>query len=123
MKYLCLVSFEPNIWEAMSKTEAEQLDEESWAYNQELKQRGYLITAEALQPAESATTVRVRNEKVSITDGPFTETKEVIAGFLLVEARDLNEAIQVASRVPLARYGSVEVRPVMGRDASGRIIP
>ena len=73
---------------------------------------GLLIAAEALQPVETATTVRVRNGKVSITDGPFAETKEQLGGFFLIDARDLNDAIQVAAKIPSARLGSIEVRPV-----------
>jgi hypothetical protein len=78
----------------------------------DLRKSGLLIAAEALQPVETATTVRVRNGKVSISDGPFAETKEHLAGFYLIEARDLNDAIQVASKIPPAREGSVEVRPI-----------
>jgi len=70
------------------------------------------VGGEALQPVQTATTVRVRNGKLSVTDGPFAETKEQLAGFYLVEARDLNEAIQIAAKIPPARVGSVEVRPV-----------
>jgi hypothetical protein len=77
-----------------------------------LRANGSLIAAEALQPIDTATTVRVRNGRVSVTDGPFAETKEQLAGFYLVEARDLNDAIQIASKIPPAREGSVEVRPV-----------
>ena len=77
-----------------------------------LRQSGLLIAAEALQPIATATTVRVRNGKVSITDGPFAETKEQLAGFYLIDARDLNDAIQVATKIPPAREGSIEVRPV-----------
>lgn len=71
-----------------------------------------MVAAEPLHPVETATTVRVRNGKVSVTDGPFAETKEQLAGFYLVEAKDLNEAIQLASKIPPAREGSIEVRPV-----------
>ena len=78
----------------------------------ELRRSGVLLAAEALQPVETATTVRVRNGKLSVSDGPFAETKEQLAGFYLIEARDLNDAIQVASKIPPAREGSVEVRPV-----------
>ena len=77
-----------------------------------LRQSGYRIAAEALESVQTATTVRVRNGKVSVTDGPFAETKEQLAGFYLIDARDLNEAIQVASKIPAARVGSVEVRPI-----------
>ena len=77
-----------------------------------------LIAAEALQPGETATTLRVRNGRVSVTDGPFAETKEQLAGFYLIEARDLNEAIQVAAKIPPAREGSVEVRPIRQLDVA-----
>ncbi|MGH7477730.1 MAG: YciI family protein [Longimicrobiales bacterium] len=105
MKYLCLVYAEEKDLEAVS-------DAECVAYDETLRDTGHCIASEALQPVETATTVRVRNGKVAITDGPFAETKETLAGFYLVEARDLNEAIQIAARIPPARVGSVEVRPV-----------
>jgi hypothetical protein len=78
---------------------------------------GHLIAAEALQPVETATTVRVRNGRLSITDGPFVETKEQLAGFYLIEARDLNDAIQLAAKIPPAREGRIEVRPVRKLEA------
>jgi hypothetical protein len=82
------------------------------AYDQGLRNAGRCLAPEALQPVYTATTVRVRDGKVSIRDGPFAETKEVLAGFCLIDAADLNEAIQVASRMPPAVVGSIEVRPV-----------
>jgi hypothetical protein len=82
------------------------------AYDDALRRAGHLVVAHALQPVEAATTVRVRNGKLSTTDGPFAETKEQLGGFILIEARDLNEAIQVAAKIPLARRGSIEVRPI-----------
>lgn len=105
MKYLCLVYLEPLKLHAVP-------DRECAACGDGLRQRGLLVAAEALQPTETATTVRVRNGKVSVTDGPFAETKEQLAGFYLIEARDLNDAIQVATKIPPAREGSIEVRPV-----------
>jgi hypothetical protein len=105
MKYLCLVYLEEGKLQAVA-------DRECAACGQGFRERGLLLSAEALQPVDTATTVRVRNGKVSITDGPFAETKEQLAGFYLIEARDLNDAIQVASKIPPAREGSVEVRPV-----------
>ena len=105
MKYLCLVYMDENDVANVPDTECK-------ACNDEFKRRGHHVAAEALQPIRTATTVRVRNGKVSVTDGPFAETKEQLAGFYLLEASDLNEAIQVASRIPTARYGSVEVRPL-----------
>ncbi len=105
MKYLCLVYLEEQKLRAVP-------DSECMACGVELRKSGLLIAAEALQPVETATTVRVRNGKVSITDGPFTETKEMLAGFYLIEARDLNDAIRVASKIPPAREGSIELRPI-----------
>jgi hypothetical protein len=105
MKYLCLVYLEDQKLHAVPDTEC-------LACGEGLRKNGTLIAAEPLQPVETATTVRVRNGRVSVTDGPFAETKEQLAGFYLIEARDLNDAIQVASKIPPAREGSIEVRPV-----------
>jgi hypothetical protein len=105
MKYLCLVYLEGERLRAVP-------DRECRACGDDLRASGVLIAAEPLHPVETATTVRIRNGKVSVTDGPFAETKEQLTGFYLIEARDLNEAIQVASRIPPAREGSIEVRPV-----------
>jgi hypothetical protein len=105
MKYLCLVYLNEKIVSHVA-------DRECADYADGLRQRGTLVAAEPLQPTETATTVRVRNGKVSVTDGPFAETKEQLAGFYLIEARDLNDAIQVASKIPPVREGSIEVRPV-----------
>ena len=105
MKYLCLVYMEADKLHAVP-------DRECVACGEGLRNGGVLLAAEALQPVETATTVRVRGGKVSITDGPFAETKEQLAGFYLIEARDLNDAIQVAAKIPPAREGSVEVRPI-----------
>ena len=105
MKYLCLVYLEPQKLHAVHDTEC-------FSCGERLRANGSLIAAEALEPVETATTVRVRNGRMTVTDGPFAETKEQLAGFYLVEARDLNDAIQIASKIPPAREGSVEVRPV-----------
>ena len=105
MKYLCLVYLEKDKWSAVP-------DRECADCGSALRDSGRLLAAEPLHPVESATTVRVRNGRVAITDGPFAETKEQLAGFYLIEAHDLNEAIQVASQIPPAREGSIEVRPV-----------
>jgi hypothetical protein len=111
MKYLCLVYSEEKKLEGFS-------DEECVAYDEGLRQGGHCLASEALQPVATATTVRLRNGQLSVTDGPFAETKEQLAGFYLVEARDLNEAIQLAGRIPPVRVGSVEVRPI--RELEGR---
>jgi hypothetical protein len=87
-------------------------DDECMAYDQALRSAGRCLASEALEPVRTAATVRVRNGKVAVRDGPFTETKECIAGFYLIEAADLNDAIQIASQMPPARVGSIEVRPV-----------
>jgi hypothetical protein len=105
MKYLCLVYLEPDKLHAVP-------DRECMACGDGLRRSGVLVAAEALQPVDTATTVRLRNGKLTVTDGPFTETKEQLAGFYLIDARDLNDAIQVAAKIPPAREGSVEVRPV-----------
>ncbi len=105
MKYLCLVYGEEKKLETMP-------DSECLEYDAALRESGHCLASEALQPVHTATTVRVRNGKVSITDGPFAETKEQLAGFYLIEARDLNEAIQLAAKIPPAHVGSIEVRPI-----------
>jgi hypothetical protein len=105
MKYLCLVYLEDHKLHAVP-------DSECATCGAGFRERGLLIAAEALEPVHTATTVRVRSGKMSVTDGPFAETKEQLAGFYLIEARDLNDAIQVAAKIPPAREGSVEVRPV-----------
>ena len=105
MKYLCLVYLEEQKLHAVP-------DRECLACGDGLRSSGLLLAAEALHPIGSATTVRVRQGKMSITDGPFAETKEQLAGFYLIDARDLNDAIQIAAKIPPAREGSVEVRPV-----------
>ena len=118
MKYLCLVYDEEANLEAMSGSELDGLVGECLAVDEELRKSGYVMASEALQPVQTATTVRVRNGRLSTTDGPFAETKEQLGGFYLIEARDLNEAIQVASKIPPARLGCIEVRPIMQRTHS-----
>lgn len=113
MKYVCLVYWNDTYWDTASPAEADAMREENRAFDDELKSSGQLLYAQALQSVQTATTVRVRNGRATTQDGPFTETKEVLGGFILIEARDLNEAIQVATRMPSARVGSVEVRPVL----------
>lgn len=113
MKYLCLVHLEEQRMEAISPTELAALDNESLDFDDEMRRSGHFVEGQALQPTRTATILRVRNGKVSTTDGPFIETKEQVGGFVLIEAKDLNEAIQVAAKIPVARYGAIEVRPVM----------
>ena len=111
MKYLCLVYGEEKLMQTMD-------DNECAANGEKIKKNGHHIAAEALQPVSTATTVRVRDGKVSVTDGPFAETKEQLAGFYLIDAKDLDEAIHIASGIPPARIGSIEVRPVRELDLS-----
>ena len=120
MKYLCLVFFDEKNHEAMTEQEGQELTDEALEYDDFLRRGGHLITANALQPVSSASTVRIRNGKVSVTDGPFAETNEQIGGFVLIEAKDLNEAIQLASGIPPIRLGGIEVRPVMEITHSGQ---
>lgn len=105
MKYLCLVYLDQENWSACP-------DPVCAAYAQSLIDNDRLIAGEPLHPVHTATTVRVRNGQVQLYDGPFAETKELLAGFYLVDAKDLNEAIQIASGIPPAKHGSIEVRPV-----------
>ena len=109
MKYLCLVYLDQENWSACPDTVCA-------AYGQELTDGRQLLAAEPLHPAHTATTVRVRGGQVQLYDGPFAETKELLAGFYLVDAKDLNEAIRIASGIPPAKYGSIEVRPVRQLD-------
>lgn len=113
MQYLCLIYDDETAWQRMPEAEVEKVIGEFHAYTESIKKSGHYVGGNALQPTSSATTVRVRQGKVAATDGPFAETKEQLGGYYLVEARDLNEAIQVAARIPGARLGCVEVRPVM----------
>jgi hypothetical protein len=112
VKYLCLVYHEEKILEALPKAELDVLVRDSLDLCDELRDDGQFIAAEALQSVRTATTVRVRNGKASMTDGPFAETKEQLGGFFFIEAKDLDEALQVAARIPGGRIGTVEVRPI-----------
>jgi hypothetical protein len=112
VKYLCLIYTDENRLDALSADEHDAVTSECLRYEQRLLQSGHLLAVEALRPTHMATSVRVRDGSVNITDGPFAETKEQLAGFFLIEARDLNDAIRIAAKIPPARLGGVEVRPV-----------
>jgi hypothetical protein len=112
MKYLWLIYLDEKQLEALPKSELDAVMEETSVYNDMLQQRGHFISTAGLKSVQTATTLRLRQGKLSITDGPFAETKEVLGGFLIIEARDLNEAIQLASKWPSLRICSVEVRPI-----------
>ena len=113
MRYLCLIYEDEKAWESLPPGQAEAVMGEYFAFTEDIRSKGQMASGEALQPTATATTVRVRNGKISTTDGPFVETKEQLGGFYLIDAKDLNEAIQIASRIPSARFGGVEVRPVI----------
>jgi len=116
MRYLCLIYDEEKKLAAMSQSESDAFMGEYFAFTDGIRSSGHYIGGEALQSVQTATTVRSRNGKISATDGPFAETKEQLGGYYLINAKDLNEAIQVAAKIPSARLGSVEVRPVMEFD-------
>ena len=111
MKYLCLIYLDGKQLAAMPEAEMSTLNARHLEFNDGLVTSGQFIEAEALEPGEMSTCIRIRSGKVAITDGPYAETKEQVAGFYFIEARDLNEAIQIASRIPSAPMGVVEVRP------------
>jgi hypothetical protein len=119
MKYLCLVYFEPHALEGLSGSDRAALDRDSLSYDEELQKSGHYVVSAALQPVGTATTVRMRGGKISMTDGPFAETKEILGGFIFIEARDLNEALRIAGNIPMARYGSIEVRPELKIGGTG----
>ena len=109
MKYLCLVYLEEKTF---ATTPGSPSDPECFAFGEGMRKSGNYLAAEALQPVKTARTVRVRNGKASITDGPFAETKEQLGGFYLIEAKDEGEALRLATQIPPARVGSIEVRPI-----------
>ena len=112
MKYLCLAYEEENKLNALSKSDWDALRRDTLDYVDKIRKSGHLIVTHALKSVQTATTVRVRHNKVSATDGPFAETKETLGGFFLIEAKDLDDAIAVAASWPSARLGSIEVRPI-----------
>lgn len=113
MKYLCLVFYDEKVRNGLSDRDSQALIEEARSFDEDMRRSGHLIAAFPLEQIHSAGTVRIRNGKPAVTDGPFAETNEQIGGFVLLEANDLNQAIQLASRIPPARLGGVEVRPIM----------
>ena len=116
MKYLCLVFYDENIINNMTSSEWQSLNHECVACGEGLRESGKMIGGNALHPSSTATSLRIRDGKPLITDGPFAETKEQLAGYYMLEARDLNEAIQLASKIPPARFGTIEIRPIRELD-------
>jgi hypothetical protein len=113
MKYACLIYDDEKKLGGMSKDDSQKFMGEYFQFTEGIRKSGHYVAGEALQPIESATSLRNRGGKLSTTDGPFAETKEQLGGFYLIEAKDLDEAIQIASRIPSVRTGTIEVRPVV----------
>src|SRR5438093_749927 len=113
MKYLCLVYQEEKQEANVPREQIEQAKKDYGAFAEDIKKSGHLLGSNGLKHTDAATTVRVRNGKVSATDGPYVETKEQLGGYYLINAKDLSDAVQVASRIPGAKHGTVEVRPIM----------
>ena len=116
MQYLLLIYDNEKVWADMSEAETKKYMGEYYAFTEELKKAGKLVAGDALQPTHTATTVRVREGKRLTTDGPFAETKEQLGGYYLIEAKDLDDAMQWAAKIPSARIGSIEVRPIQKFD-------
>ncbi len=117
MKYLCLAYYDEQAFDRLSKTEVDALVGKCPPYDEALRRSGHLVVQASLGPLRATSTVRPRNGKPSVTDGPFIETKEQVGGFFIIEARDLNEALRVASKHPAANLGeqvgwAIEVRPI-----------
>jgi hypothetical protein len=117
MQYLCLIYDSEKLMADLPEADRGKLFADYGTFTGELKAAGQFVAGEALQPTSTATTVRVRSGKVSTTDGPFAETREQLGGFYLIEAKDLDEATKIAARIPSAKYGSIEVRPIMNMTA------
>jgi hypothetical protein len=117
MKYLLLIYENEGQWASLSEADQGKVYQEYTAYTGSIRGSGNYIAGQALQPVSTATTVRLKNGKTLTTDGPFAETREQLGGFYLVEAKDLDEAIALAARIPTARTGSIEVRPILPTDA------
>jgi hypothetical protein len=111
MKYLCLIHLDEEKMDAMPDKEMRELNAKHLAFNEGLRKSGHFVEADALEPGRTTSTIRVRQGKTSVTDGPFAESKELVAGFYLIEARDQAEAVEIASRIPSAPLGTIEVRP------------
>ncbi|MBS7456267.1 YciI family protein [Coralloluteibacterium stylophorae] len=112
MRYLLLVNTDPDLLDALPPAQQDDMMRECVAHAAELRESGTLLASQRLAPVETATTVRIRNGRMSTTDGPFAETREHFAGYNLIEARDLNDAIRIAQQFPWARTGSIEIRPL-----------
>jgi hypothetical protein len=117
MQYMCLIYDDEGTWGSMPEDERNTVFNEYGTFTESIKESGNYVAGDALQPTSTATTVRVRGGETLVTDGPFAETKEQLGGYYLVEAKDVDEALKIAARIPSARYGSIEVRPVVVWDS------
>ena len=113
MKYLLLIYDDPKVWEKFSEQETGKIMGEYRAFSQQIRESGHMLGGAQLQPVSTATTVRIRDSKRLVHDGPFAETREVLGGYYLIEAKDLDEAIGIAAGIPSARVGTIEVRPLV----------
>ncbi|HEV8362946.1 MAG TPA: YciI family protein [Gemmatimonadaceae bacterium] len=113
MQYMCLIYEQESQWAKMSEAEKGVMYTDYYRFSDEIKKSGHWVAGDPLEPTHTATTVRVRNGKAQTTDGPFAETKEQLGGYYIIEAKDLDEAVAIAGRIPGARIGSIEVRPIM----------
>ena len=113
MQYMCLIYDDEKIWQGRSEEDRNAVFGEYGAFTQSIQDSGNMVAGDALQPTSTATTVRVRDGETLMTDGPFAETKEQLGGYYLINAKDADEALAIAARIPSAKYGSIEVRPVM----------
>jgi hypothetical protein len=119
MQYLLLIYGDQNGWESMSEEERGQVFQAYGTFTEDLEKSGAMVAGNALQPTETATTVRVRNDETLTTDGPFAETKEQLGGYYLVDVNSIDEALEWAAKIPGARHGAIEVRPVMVFEEDG----
>lgn len=118
MRYLCMIYIDESELDAMAPARLAEVEQQCVAHTAELASAGQLVAAERLASVKTATTVRARHAQLSVTDGPFAETREQLAGFYLIDARDLNEAIRIAGRIPPGQFGSIEIRPVIVPDSA-----
>lgn len=120
MRYLCLIYWDENQLQTLPAPELDRLNAAHLDFNDELRRSGHYVEAEALSPSAASTCLRIRDGKTIVTDGPFTEAKEMVAGFYLLEVRDRDEALRIAERIPSAGYATIEVRPVHTLVVEGR---
>jgi len=113
MQYMCLIYDDEQVWQGMPDEERNGVMSQYTSFTESIRQSGNMVAGDALQPTSTATTVRIRGGETLVTDGPFAETKEQLGGYYLIDAKDMDEALAIAARIPSARYGSIEVRPVM----------